>query len=634
MKIAQVISLTLVAGLIAGSAMAGQGQAYSESENITFKQSDHRALFEQASDSDIWTAWGQSAAIEFDMGVLDGLGIEVTANARKLNQVNDHASFAASRTGEAQFVALGQKFVGFQNGTLAFKGDLELTYAGQSLDLSNFRLAPTGTEPAFYLLDSDGTPIMLIDHIHYEFDPAKGILLLFNTDMTLTPEFAKRFGNSAVAGMYVGSMTLELAFALPPGVQLKDLKGGVNCTNPRYNLDQDVALTGIFVTQRGAVTNNQVAIAPSATLQNVGDGEVPWIRAFNPPGAPYNTDQHPFLVWAMYSIDDGIPRMLGQSDVKHAFNAVNTDCSCQGGDILWAASHPDNTAGVGCSDTYGATTNDNPEWLGPRGELHSFSGVWDRCGSHFDDTPSDCLRSHPPPSDVADHRMWIDEADLASTAAEYHFEAWYLVRDDINIFNTMGRINVNPTDNGGSWSFPPLQAMVQGPAIDEFVPVGLGLNEQSVRVTTAEGHLTLAMRAEDLGGGQWRYVYALMNHDFDPGFSEFSLPLDNEIVISDVQFFDIDNNASNDWSNSHTANELTWQAPGGNELLWGTMFTFVFTAEQQPAQSSVDIAVHNDGDISQVSVDILGVQRSDVIFIDEFEGGSRKPVVPNPDSWN
>ena len=42
---------------------------------------------------------------------------------------------------------------------------------------------------------------------------------------------------------------------------------------------------------------------------------------------------------------------------------------------------------------------------------------------------------------------------------------------------------------------------------------------------TASGRLKVAVRATDLGEGQWRYDYAVMNLDFDPRVAAFSVPL-------------------------------------------------------------------------------------------------------------
>ena len=62
--------------------------------------------------------------------------------------------------------------------------------------------------------------------------------------------------------------------------------------------------------------------------------------------------------------------------------------------------------------------------------------------------------------------------------------------------------------------------------IDQWVnPAAPGPNAQSVLVDTGHGRLKIAVRATHLGGGQWRYEYAVMNFDFDARVKSFSVPL-------------------------------------------------------------------------------------------------------------
>ena len=72
----------------------------------------------------------------------------------------------------------------------------------------------------------------------------------------------------------------------------------------------------------------RVVIAPSATLRNVGTADVPWYPKFHTGVGetypqPYDRDQHPFLVWALYRQTGEVFEQLAVSEAKHAFFTVN-----------------------------------------------------------------------------------------------------------------------------------------------------------------------------------------------------------------------------------------------------------------------------------------------------------------------
>ena len=55
-----------------------------------------------------------------------------------------------------------------------------------------------------------------------------------------------------------------------------------------------------------------IAVAPSATLKNVGVTDIPWHGKFSGNFPPYNNDQHPYLAWNMYRLAV-LPGQLGKS---------------------------------------------------------------------------------------------------------------------------------------------------------------------------------------------------------------------------------------------------------------------------------------------------------------------------------
>ncbi len=147
----------------------------------------------------------------------------------------------------------------------------------------------------------------------------------------------------------------------------------------------------------GAGGNGQAVFTPSSTLRNnvnngstsatiAGDplgtsaapytADIPWYSKFSGNFAPYNNDQHPYLIWNLYRLNsDGSIAQIGRSGVKHAFLTLNTSCIENPGD-----SH---ILGRGCADVYSVSNNDSNSALGPRSEIvpatNLGSGRW-----HYD----------------------------------------------------------------------------------------------------------------------------------------------------------------------------------------------------------------------------------------------------------
>ncbi|HET8648332.1 MAG TPA: hypothetical protein VFO85_22735, partial [Vicinamibacteria bacterium] len=391
---------------------------------------------------------------------------------------------------------------------------------------------------------------------------------LFNLDLRLAPALAARLGQPLHAGLTVGQLEIDLAAALPAGA-VEQRAGG--CVTPNWgDPHNDVALIAVSQIQQVARGNGVVAISPSAVLKNVGVTDVPWRGKFSPPGPPYDNDQHPYLVWNMYRVANGALEQLGASGLKHAFLTLNTNCGCPSGNILW----------VNCEDTYGVGTNDSSGNVGPRKEISAFTGIWNRCGSIFDTNCDGLPNSAPPFSGPDDRRrLGVMETDLQTPGAQYYFESWYVVRDDTNIFNTMGYRQVSPAFSGTAWTFGLLTALIPGPVIDAWVnPANPGPLADSQRVVTEAGQLTLAVRATDLGGGRWRYNYALMNHDYDRKVRSFAIPLPEGAVVTNTGFHDGDRNANTDWTATvNPGVEIVWQGPTtvagrlGALLDWGML---------------------------------------------------------------
>jgi hypothetical protein len=205
------------------------------------------------------------------------------------------------------------------------------------------------------------------------------------------------------------------------------------------------------------------------------------------------------------------------------------------------------------------------------------------------DPECDDVRNFPTPANGLERRLHVAEADLQVTGANYYIEAWYLVKDDIDIFNTMGWLKVTP--NGpGFWTFSLDTSLANGPSLDAWVPRGTLTASESAQVQdSGEGKFEVASKAVDLGGGLHRYEYALMNFDFDRRLNGFSVPLEPGSTVTQLAFSDATDVTSDDWTPTVGATSVSWNAPVGLGADWGEMRRMAFTVDQAPLVYSVTV---------------------------------------------
>lgn len=558
----------------------------------------------QAQDAERWELTEPKVGIRLNLSLVRDLGLRVAPAAPA--DKDGYGSWSIAAQGGMTAVAPGSIYRTVESGELTLRGGPDFSWKGDAVTLRGATLRP-GLDSTFVITTRDGAPLFTADHTHVTVDREARTIRLYNMDLRMTPELAERMGESRHAGLAVGVLELNVAAAIPRGsVEVPD---GA-CTTPNWgNPHGDVGLIGLTFGQV-ALGGGIVAAAPSSVLKNVGTTDIPWQVKFSPPQPPYNTDQHPYLIWNMYRLSNGVLQQIGISGLKHAFTTVNTNCGCPGGSILWVGNG-------GCEDTYGVGTNNSTGSLGPRKELNPRTGVWQRCGSIFDPNCDNVQNTAPAFSGPADsRRMTMLETDLQTPGATYYFDSWYIVRDDVNIFNTMGYRQVNPVFGGASWSFTPVTSLTLGATVDAWVnPAAPGPNADNQRIVHADGHLTVAVRATDLGGGQWRYNYAVMNHDFNRKISSFSLPLAAGAVVSNVTFADVDRDPVTDWVNTATPGAtIRWQTPppptgqkSSPALKWGTLYAFGFQTNIAPSAAgalTARLGILDGG--GELTVGILG----------------------------
>ena len=605
---------------------------------------DDRSIFENSSES--WSAAGGSIVIELNQGVLNPLGIEISVQRPMMDRLPEDPTtyrrlqFEALTIQEISFDVQNAGINDFIGGYLHFHGGFELKAGAKRIDLNDFRVLPHPTEDKqFQLADDQGNVWATIDHGHFELMEDGAAIELRHANLSMTPKMALYLNKPELVGQVIGVVHLRSP-VVRRGLDFEVARGA--CSSPNWpsqpGFDADVTL--IAMNQSGfnpvhffrcqncnGQSGGPIVIAPNATLQNEGTADVPWWQQFTSPQPPYNNDQHPYLIWNLYRLDENDNfEQIGVSGVKHAFFTVNTDCPCSGGNILW----------IGCTDTYSAGNNDSSTHMGPRNEILPTTGQWGRCNSFFD---SDCDEDQDGFSNGGFvNRMQVLEADVNpddNPNARFFMEAWYVVRDDINIFNSMGYREVQPLWNGSTWTFPVQAAYIQGPVKDVWVDNSSPPeNARSEIIDTREGLIRLDMKAIEISPGQWKYNYLLTNYEFmrfetagaEPnlellsaiGFTEFVVPISASSSVSNIEFARANRVNGLDWTSNIEPDAVRWTDLGDTPLNWGSAFRFSFLATEEPAEGVVEI-VPGAGNVTPIGINSLIPGLPEEIFSDDFE---------------
>ena len=609
--------------------------------------------------------------------LITNLGITITPES----QIEDNLlrlQFTTPTTSALLFTVNDGIYQATIGGELIQPNNFTLSTVATTLSLDNFSIIPNAKDNTFIIQDNTGNHLFSLDHTHSSLSLHKRTLLFDNMDLRISNHFAKLLGKPHYSGLAIGYITItsDVISALAPAIA----KGELNDDYPRcsdnraanylvnFNADPDdditvdVALDNIRSVQCRSCSpsDNTISIAPAVTLRNVGAADVPWFWRLTGPNSHKDPDisatghyeryngfiseggvipdypvQHPYLVWALYHNTGKDIKMLGQSPVKHAFSAVNNNCNpniiCPFGQILWAEN---------CDDEYGISTNFRIDFLAPRDEIEAHTATWNHSPSHFD-PDGDLVFNKDGTDNNPDHERLRVATDDLLQEGDYYLEAWYIVHQDSNIFNSIGYIKITPTFDGQMWTFPIEGELQFGPVLNTWVNPQQNSSEQMQSVicstandelsecnagfTNGEGHLQLAVKTTDLGKGLHQYNYALMNLDYDLQVKELRIPISPNTTISDILFADIDADSDNDWQANQTEFFFTWSAPDGNALDWGTLYTFSFVADAEPVNSPARLNSLEDNQTLRVKTLTPG---NHLLFESDFEESKQANDTP------
>jgi len=280
-------------------------------------------------------------------------------------------------------------------------------------------------------------------------------------------------------------------------------------------------------------------------------------------------------------------------------------CTCSG-------SGNGQALGVGCSDPYSSGLNGSQGGLGPRWQVNASTGA-------FTYPPA-----NPTWSGSTARRIEVLLSDLAPSGVGEHppryiGECQYVTPDDAaagNQNNNASWREMTATELGGNYTFAMLggtnrqQSAVQGWAqIDNQVQLG------NVQVA-GDGLFTIASRVYELGGGQYRYEYAVYNMNSHRSGGAFSVPVPVGVNVTNAGFHDVvyrngdgpgNTNVSGlDWAFALNAGVATWsseteaQNMAANALRWGTTYNFRFDCNVAPVPGSATIGLWRAGSPNSV----------------------------------
>lgn len=508
-------------------------------------------------------------------------------------------------------------------------------------------------------VDAKGRVWLRIGHAMRSPDIARDGLRLVTADLRVGPALAKWRGEE-VEDQLLGNIAMRLPFVTVAPAKHASAK---SCAvpnwpgTPGYVTDVmlvDMNRVDVLRCRRlgGGGTcdgpggdEGEVVYVPSATLRNrleADAADVPWFAKFTADQPPYGNDQHPYLVWSFFRLDaDGRIEQIARSGLKHAFATANelcNDATCPtNGNIL----------GRACQDLYNAGSNDAAFLLAPRSEVIPATGVWGRCGSVFDDVINadnspgcDGIQDPGVAFDGYTFRMVLRETAIDPAlhpGATFYVDAWYVVRDDVDIFNTMGHRSLQPNYAAGAWRVGALGAFRVGPVVDRWLEAAAANEETSLaEVSVAEGRVRVAARVKRLPDGRYRYDYAVMNFDFsraatdagtsepnlrilsNRGFNAIDIALREGATVDASEFRDGDPDAANDWTGAPASEAWRWSAPPGTTFDWGSLVFLRLVSPNPPGPGELVLGIADAGSPETLATVAL-VPDGSRLFVDGFE---------------
>lgn len=365
--------------------------------------------------------------------------------------------------------------------------------------------------------------------------------------------------------------------------------------------------TGTGVTKNGSV-GAITAFSVGTISCNIGNANAIWIRD----SAPGN--RHPVIgaqIYRMSSVNGANQfNMLGLNWLKHGFCAADaSNCSQLTSPSGTLASNGScDWLGPFATDTYSASLNGSQSNLGPRSEINPWTGAY----------PYPYILQAGATGDAIFKRTQVPNADL-NAGSGYVVEVVYIHTDEpaANRYNNYSYRLATVTGTGSAATIAlsgSTQAMQT--AVDAWRAMETGVTKVTIDPSgTSDGRLTLGYKVTQTGAGTWHYEYFLHNMNNDAGVRSFSLPVDSNVVLSNIGFKDVayhsgEPYSGTDWTFANGGGTASWstqtfaQNVNANALRWSTGYSFRFDANVAPTSGTLTLGMFKTG----ASVAVNGIQ--------------------------
>jgi hypothetical protein len=356
----------------------------------------------------------------------------------------------------------------------------------------------------------------------------------------------------------------------------------------------DVIVGDLVGTTRWGATGGITAFSVGTTSCNLGSCWLNWISG---------TAEHPVIGQNLFRLKDGRFEQIGQSWLKHGFQALHGNVCSDSCIVPPDGSH----LGVNCSDPYSTMLNGDQTRLGPKENVNPSTGVFLYPDPRENTTGNSIFK-----------RLQVHTTDLdpaLNAGAVYFVEGQYVCHDDATAKNNANNASyrpVNVTGSAGTFSIGLTGTTVRGQAgIQAWKATDATVTESIF--DTVGGEFIVSAKATSLGGGLYHYEYAVQNLTNERAGQAFTVPIPPGTVVTNVGFHDVDYHSGEvfdgtDWASTVTASSVSWAtAPyavnvNANALRWGTLYNFRFDANQAPGTAAVVIDLFKPGTPGSVSL--------------------------------
>jgi hypothetical protein len=314
----------------------------------------------------------------------------------------------------------------------------------------------------------------------------------------------------------------------------------------------------------------------------------------------------------MYRLKNGRFEQIGMSWLKHGFCAADAS----GENCGSCASNPScDWLGLGCTDTYDAGLNGAQSGLGPRSDINPTTGVF----------PYPYTIAWQQTGNAIYKRTQVNNDDLnpaMNPGAIYLAEVQYVCTDENtngfnNTYNNVSwkQVTVGALSGGGyNLSFTTGTTHTQQAAIQGWNSFDSNAKTVDHLVPNEGGKFIIGYTTTSLGGGQYRYEFAVYNMNSYRGAASFSVPVPMGAVVTNVGFHDVNYHSgelfdNTDWSSTVGSTSVMWtspqtfvQNPNTNALRWSTTYNFRFDCNVPPVKGDVSLGYFRTGSPSSSAI--------------------------------